>query len=181
MPSPVGHALAGVAVGCLVRGTTAGARSSTGFAREAMLFAALGVAPDLDLLFGIHSGPTHGIGAAMLAASLAWLPLDLVRSSSQRRRLALACVLAYASHILLDWLGTDSSPPIGILALWPFSQAYFESSLHLFPAVSRRIHQPELFWPQNLTALLWEVAILGPLAAVVLWRSGRSRAAPTRV
>ena len=33
-----------------------------------VLFGAIGVAPDLDLLFGVHSGPTHGVGAAMLAA-----------------------------------------------------------------------------------------------------------------
>ena len=140
-------------------------------ARDVMLFGALGLAPDLDLLFGIHSGPTHGIGAAALAASVAWFPLDRGRTTSERLRLALACALAYASHILLDWLGTDSSPPIGIMALWPFSQAHFESSLHLFPAVSRRIHQPELFWPQNVKALLWEVGILGPvLAGIVTWR-----------
>ena len=148
-------------------------------AGEVVWFGALGVAPDLDLLFGMHSGPTHGIGAAVLAASLAWLPLDLVGTSSERARLALACALAYASHILLDWLGTDSSPPLGIMALWPFSQAYFESSLHVFPAVSRRIYQPELFWPQNLTALFWELVILGPLVAGIgAWRRrSRSRAA----
>ena len=164
MPSPVGHVLAAVTVGCLVQRTMAGGRLS---GREVMLFGALGVAPDLDLLFGMHSGPTHGIGAAVLATSLAWLPLHLARTSADRRRFALACALAYASHILLDWLGTDSSPPIGIMALWPFSQAYFESSLHVFPAVSRRVSQPELFWSQNLRALVWEAVILGPLAAGV--------------
>ena len=37
-------------------------------------------------------------------------------------RLALATGLAYATHTLLDWLGTDASPPIGIMALWPFSR-----------------------------------------------------------
>ena len=170
MPSPVGHVLAAVTVGCLVQRTMAGGRLS---GREVMLFGALGVAPDLDLLFGIHSGPTHGIGAAVLAASLAWLPLRLPRTSADRRRVALACALAYASHILLDWLGTDSSPPIGIMALWPFSQAYFESSLHVFPAVSRRVHQPALFWSQNLKALFWELLLLGPLAALVLSRRVR--------
>ena len=168
MPSPVGHALAAVAIGCLVQRSVAGGRLP---GREVVLFATLGVAPDLDLLVGMHSGPTHGIGVAAVAASLAWLPLHLVRSASARRRLALACALAYASHILLDWLGTDSSPPIGIMALWPFSQAYFESSLHVFPAVSRRIQQPELFWAQNARALYWELVILGPVAmAVIVWR-----------
>jgi membrane-bound metal-dependent hydrolase YbcI (DUF457 family) len=175
MPSPVGHALAAVAVGCLVQRSMTGGRLR---GREVLLFGALGMAPDLDLLVGMHSGPTHGIGVAVLAASLAWLPLDLVRTSPERRRLAVASALAYASHILLDWLGTDSSPPIGIMALWPFSQAYFESSLHVFPAVSRRISQPELFWSQNLRAVLWELVVLVPIVAVVivLHRRGRSRA-----
>jgi membrane-bound metal-dependent hydrolase YbcI (DUF457 family) len=179
MPSPVGHALAAVAVGCLVQRTMAGGVLR---GRELVLFGALGVAPDLDLLVGMHSGPTHGVGVAVLAASVAWLPLDLVSTSSERRRLAVACALAYASHILLDWLGTDSSSPIGIMALWPFSQAYFESSLHVFPAVSRRISQPALFWSQNLRALLWEVGVLVPIVAAVIVsrRRGRSKTARTR-
>jgi inner membrane protein len=72
--------------------------------------------------------------------------------------------LAYASHTLLDWLGTDTSAPIGIMALWPFSRAYYESSLHVFMAVSRRFRQPELFWMQNLAALARELLILVPIA-----------------
>ncbi len=176
MPSPVGHALAAIAAGCLVPGVKAHGRLS---ARDVMLFGALGVAPDLDLLFGMHSGPTHGIGAAVLAAAAAYLPGAGDRSPAERFRLAVACCLACASHILLDWLGTDSSPPIGIMALWPFSYEYFESSLHVFPAVSRRIHQPELFWSQNSRALFWELMILGPAAVGILfWQCrGRSRAA----
>jgi membrane-bound metal-dependent hydrolase YbcI (DUF457 family) len=176
MPSPFGHAVAAIAAGCLVPEEQAQRRLSV---RDLMLFGALGVAPDLDLLFAIHSGPTHGIGAAVLVAAAAYLASRRDRASTERLRFAVACFLAYASHILLDWLGTDSSPPIGIMALWPFSYAFFESSLHLFPAVSRRIHQPELFWSQNLKALFWELVILGPLTAVVLWRAGRSRAAST--
>lgn len=176
MPSPVGHALAGVAAGCLVPELKAQGRLSV---RDVMLFGALGVAPDLDLLFGIHSGPTHGIGAAVLVAAAAYLARRRDRASADRLRFAVACFLAYASHILLDWLGTDSSPPIGIMAWWPFSYAYFESSLHVFPAVSRRIHQPALFWSQNLKALFWELVILGPLTAIVRWRVGRSRTTPT--
>ena len=74
--------------------------------------------------------------------------------------------MAYASHTLLDWLGTDSSPPIGIMALWPFSRAYYESHLHVFMAISRRYWLPE-FWTLNVLALGRELAILLPLALVV--------------
>ena len=90
--------------------------------------------------------------------------------------LAIACALGYASHTLLDWLGTDSSPPIGIMALWPVSRQYFESSVHLFPAVSRRYWLPEAFWLPNLHSVLWELIILAPVTIVV--RLLRRRRAP---
>ena len=87
--------------------------------------------------------------------------------------------MAYASHTLLDWLGTDSSPPIGIMALWPFSHRYFESSWHIFMAISRRYWLPE-FWIFNTLALARELAILLPLAFLVL-AARRRHAAPTAV
>ena len=87
----------------------------------------------------------------------------------RRLVLAVACVLAYASHTVLDWLGSDTSPPIGIMALWPFSREYYESSLHVFMAVSRRIWQPERFWMQNLIALARELLILVPPLVVIGW------------
>jgi inner membrane protein len=166
MPSPIGHALAGVAAGWLVRGTTLPFGSHAPAWREAALFAALGMAPDLDLLVGLHSGPTHGLGVAVLAAAAAWLP-GIPGSAGDRVRLAIACMLAYASHTLLDWLGTDTSAPIGIMALWPFRREYYESPLHVFMAVSRRIHQPDLFWMQNLAALARELLILVPIVLIV--------------
>ena len=172
MPSPVGHALAGLASGWLIRGN----RLDEPYGRrEAILFAGLGTLADFDLLFGMHSGPTHGVGAAILAGAFAWLPLGHATGRS-RLTLALACIVAYGSHTLLDWLGSDTSPPIGIMALWPFSREYYESSLHLFMAVSRRIRQPDRFWVQNLTALARELMILVPPLLVIGWL--RARRAP---
>ncbi len=152
-----------MAAGWIVRGTRLPSRSHPYGLREAALFAALGIAPDLDLLVGIHSGPTHGLGIALLAATAAWIPGIAASAPAGRLTLAIACVFAYASHTLLDWLGTDTSAPIGIMALWPFSRAYYESSLHVFMAVSRRFWQPELFWMQNLAALARELLILVPM------------------
>ena len=131
-------------------------------ARRIATYAAAGMAADLDLLVGAHSGPSHGIGAALIVGIVSWLvarPRDAV--------LACAIALAYASHTLLDWLGSDSSPPIGIMALWPFSHEYFESAWHVFMAISRRYWLPE-FWTVNLLALGRELLILVPLAAIVL-------------
>jgi len=124
------------------------------------------MAPDLDLLVGAHSGPTHGLGAAAIVGVVAW---SCLRGIGRPRAGATAwgIVLAYASHTLLDWLGTDSSPPIGIMAMWPISREYYESDLHVFMAISRRYWLPE-FWTYNLRALARELLILVPFVAIVL-------------
>jgi membrane-bound metal-dependent hydrolase YbcI (DUF457 family) len=141
-------------------------------------YAAMGMAADLDLLVGAHSGPTHGLGAAIIVGVATWLVLKM-RGSSLGAGTACASAIAYATHTLLDWLGTDSSPPIGIMALWPFSRGYYESPLHVFMAISRRYWLPE-FWTFNIYALARELLILVPIAAVVLI-ARRRPAAPTAV
>ncbi len=160
MPSPIAHGIAGVIAGWMVDPAPSG---GTG---RVVLYAAMGMAADLDLLVGAHSGPTHGLGAAMIAGIGLWTAgWGVGRNISWRE--ACAAAVAYASHTLLDWLGTDSSPPIGIMALWPFSSGYYESSWHLFRAISRRYWLPE-FWTSNTEALGRELLILVPLAAAVL-------------
>jgi inner membrane protein len=136
------------------------------------IFAFVAMAPDVDLLVGAHSGPTHGLGAAAIVGALVWI----WGGRFAGRRFALAVAAAYASHTLLDWLGSDTREPIGIMALWPFSRDYYESRLHVFMAISRRYWLPE-FWTYNLRALVRELVILLPLvAAVVLLRRRAGRA-----
>jgi inner membrane protein len=144
--------------------------------RHAAAYGLVAASPDLDLLAGAHSGPTHGLGAAVIVGAIAWL---FLRSSGFRgaARLALAAGVAYASHTLLDWLGTDTSPPIGIMALWPFSRDYFESPLHLFMAISRRYWLRE-FWIYNLRALVRELLILLPIVGIVIRYRRGSRTGP---
>lgn len=187
MPSPIGHAIAGLAAGWLVAGAprlaplvptkVAGAfraKVPAMFWREAGLFGALGALPDIDLLFGAHSGPTHSLGATAVVGLTA---LALARFFGARRagRLAMACAAAYASHVLLDWLGSDTSPPLGVMALWPFSQAHFESDMHVFMAISRRYYQGWTFVAQNVRAVCLEMVILAPILVLV----GRFRRRPT--
>ena len=159
MPSPIAHGIAGVTAGWLVD-------PAPGRRGRVILYAAMGMAADLDLLVGAHSGPTHGLGAAIIAGIGTWLVLQM-RGASGAARTACASATAYATHTLLDWLGTDSSPPIGIMALWPFSRDYYESSWHVFMAISRRYWLHE-FWTFNVAALLRELLILVPIAVVVL-------------
>jgi inner membrane protein len=136
---------------------------------DAVVLAIAGMAADIDLLFGLHRGPTHGFGTACLVGIVTYL-------ATRRRHLATAVAAAYASHPLLDWLGADTTPPIGLMALWPFSREYYESGLHIFQAISRRYWLQE-FWTFNLRAILREVVILGPLVALAGYTRAR-RATP---
>jgi hypothetical protein len=164
MPSPLGHALAGAAAGWAIAGSPS-ARGSFETARRHLWrlgawFAGLGMLPDVDLLLTAHRGPTHSMAAALIVGLAA---LGLTR----RGRLGLAAAAAYATHPLLDWLGSDTSPPIGIMALWPLSQAYFQSDVHLFSAISRRYWMAG-FWEHNLRAIGWELVVLLPPVLLAL-------------
>src|SRR5262245_58906966 len=112
MPSPVGHALGGIAAGWSFEPRhTPQAQRRARFRIETLGFATLGVAADLDLLLGVHRGATHSLGAIVLVALAAWLAL---RHRSRRDRWAIACAAAFGSHVLLDWLGSDTSAPFGV-------------------------------------------------------------------
>lgn len=183
MPSPIGHALGGVSAGWLV----AGARRDRRWLRQAILFALIGMLPDIDLMFGWHSGPTHSIGAAFVAGLATWAVVS-VRPHGGRTRvtpsafalgplaLPLAVFAAYSSHVLLDWLGEDTTPPFGVMALWPFSREYFLSPVTVMPAISRRYWLPG-FFAHNARAVLFEIAVLGPIAAFA-WLVRRRRVTP---
>ena len=158
MPSPLGHALGGAAAAWL-----AGGRLREGLHAEAILFGTIATLPDLDLLVGAHSTYTHSIGAVILAAGLA---LSLTRGRAPW--LAVGVAAAWGSHILLDWLGSDTSPPIGIMALWPFTDGFYQSSAFLFDAISRR-YWLDNFYTHNGWAVIKEVLILGPIAAALAW------------
>lgn len=181
MPSPVGHAIAGVAAGWLIA-----PQAAPGSRRQVLRAAAFALAAtiaDIDLLPGVgtHRGPTHSLAAAVLAGIATWVWFaagsargpakgDGPRIARDTRsfRFALAITAAYATHTLLDWLGTDSWPPIGIMALWPFNRESYESPLHMFMAISRRYWLPD-FWMLNARAIARELVMLGPVLGLVLW------------
>lgn len=177
MPSPVGHALGGLAAGWLVAGAPARPATSAdpwiATWRGALVFAMLGMLPDIDLLVGAHSMHTHSIGAALIV-TLATIALT---RSPERLVAGLAAGAAYGSHILFDWMGNDTTPPIGIMALWPFSSDYYESDVHWFMAITRRYWLPN-FWWHNTIAMLREVGTLTPLVLLIYWL--RRRRAPAR-
>jgi membrane-bound metal-dependent hydrolase YbcI (DUF457 family) len=176
MPSPIGHALAGVAVAWtadLVPGDRAwrtAPATGTWYQRAGggltLLCASLGAAPDLDLAFTAHRTATHSLSAAMAVAVVA----AAIAAGTGRSiaRVTVMCAAAYGSHLLLDWLGADFYPPRGLQLLWPFTHEWYISGLDLFRQTARlRIFArgPML---TNVRAILQELAILGPIVAA-LW------------
>lgn len=155
MPSPVGHALGGLIVGELLT-------------PSALLICALaGALPDIDFAWGGHSRETHSLGAALIAGLvvLAW---------KRQPRLALAVTLAWSTHVLFDWLGSDDTPPLGVMALWPVNSNFYFAHAYVFEAISRR-YWLDNFITHNTWAVIKEVLMLGPLLWIVVLMSARWR------
>jgi inner membrane protein len=168
MPSPLGHSLAGLTVHVLT------ARDRPELGSRVRIAVALGaaLAPDLDLLLrwvdgrNHHQGLSHSVGAAAVA-TLVVLVASRLLGGAWRWGLGLLAGLAWLSHLVLDYLGVDTHPPIGIPALWPFSHHYFKSPWSLFLDIGRTLDWATL--RHDALAGAWEVATLLPLL-VVAWR-----------
>jgi membrane-bound metal-dependent hydrolase YbcI (DUF457 family) len=195
MPSPLGHLLCGVAIGwCGDRFSRPAHGPSPAvvspWSRFALTCALLAALPDLDLLYPaiaslwkgpgaaagayVHRQVTHSVGATILVMIIAATVTGWVTRRAAIRT-ALVCGLAYGSHIVMDWMGFDRSPPRGIRALWPFSDAWFISDWDLFAATERRdlFSGPSLL--TNLRAAAQEIAVMGPFAAAAWWLCHRPR------
>lgn len=162
MPTPIGHALAGLAI------AAAGGHGQPS-KRDAAFLVLCATAPDLDLLLrwadgaNHHRGASHSIGAAcVVALAVFWL-----------RRLGLKTPdgwlagLAWTSHVALDYLGVDTAPPLGEMALWPVSDAFYISPVALFYDVPRSFTEAAI--RHNLLAVGIEVLVLLPVVALC-WR-----------
>ena len=176
MPSPIGHALAGLTAAWtadLVPGDRAWRivpasaswyeRAGNGLTLACALLAA---APDVDFLFGAHRTVTHSAGAAAVVALVAAAMAS--RAGRPIVRVAAMCAAAYATHLLLDWLGADTFPPRGIQWLWPLSHTWYISDTDVFRQTAREefFTAPSLI--KNLKAIAQEIAILGP-TVVAVW------------
>jgi len=182
MPSPIGHCLAGLSVAWSlhplgpIRRLAPRAR-----ARLVLACAALPVLPDLDILVGAHRGPSHSLGVALIVAMVAAAVAGRKRlPPSAVTSVALMCGLAYATHLLLDWLGRDSSTPVGLMALWPWSSTFYHSGADVFFDVERRYWLVDRFIFGNMRAIGWEVVVLLPLAGLAWWVGEGRRTTLTR-
>jgi len=184
--SPLGHAYAGVAAAWavdLVPGDRRCrvARPHSSFLGQlggtlTIICAVLAMLPDLDLAFRAHRTATHSLTAAFIvtiisAAVTAWVTPRPRQGWTSRLcpvgRVALMCGAAYATHLLVDWLSVDPTPPYGIQLFWPFSQSYHISGANLFPRTERR-HFTMWVIRMNVIAMAWETAIFAPVLGL-LW------------
>lgn len=188
MPSPLGHSLAGLAVAWFVQPESAtsgppGAHHAVGspsprhrtpFTGTVWFWCALTAAlPDIDLIIPqAHRSATHSVTASLLIFIVTVVVTGKV-TPRPAWGLATALAVAHASHLLLDWLGSDRFPPFGLQAFWPFSDRFYISGVDLFPPVERRLLRPEAF-SVNAYAALAEVLIAGPVA-LTAWFTARIR------
>jgi|SRR5688572_11124812 len=192
MPSPVGHAVAGLIVAlALERRIPAGKKGAGGAGsttpatyaptdlRTRALFLVcmfLAALPDIDYLYPpIHRGPTHSMGATVIvmlaAAGVTWWTTGRIRWP-----LAIVCGLAHFSHVVMDWLGEDPTATPGVMALWPLSDRLFISGSGLFRSTWRINPLAPANLAHNLRTLAQEMILLGPILFWLLWRRGRTRA-----
>jgi len=176
MPSPIGHAVAGLAVAWgadLYPGDRTWRFSpSTNWYKRAgggltVACAVLAAAPDLDLFFGrFHRTVTHSFLSVAVVALVAGLVG--ARARLPVKRVIVMCAGAWATHLLLDWLAVDQSIPRGIQLLWPFDGRWFISGLDLFLGSERRHLFSAATMKMNGRAIAQELVILAPIV-VVLW------------
>jgi membrane-bound metal-dependent hydrolase YbcI (DUF457 family) len=185
MPSPIGHALAGLtiawAAGPPADSTTSadpGGRSTdpSGLRITPLTWACLAAAvlPDLDLVhYPLHRTISHSFGFTLLIMIIAAGVTGWV-TGRVRWRAALVVGAAHASHILLDWLGVDRFAPAGIEALWPVSHHWYISGWDVFLPTERRDVLSTRTFAINLRAAVRELAIMGTIAAAT-WSVRRRR------
>lgn len=181
MPSPIGHAIAGIAVGLAcdpeVPQTPRAANASPWPWRFVFLCALVAILPDFDLALpkGMHRSFTHSFTAAVFVSSIAVLMTGEV-TAKLRRQIGLMVLAAYLTHLLMDYLGVDDSTPSGMQLLWPFSHGYYLSGWNWFPPTERDFKNPAI-WMINLRAFLTEVGAMTPIAIAGWWirRTRKSR------
>jgi hypothetical protein len=176
MPSPIGHALAGLTLGLLAEGPRQqpGSRAPQPLTTFTVLAALVAALPDADLLFApVHRGWTHSFGASLLILIVA---AGVTRQVTGRAawRLATVLALAQASHVVLDWMGTDRSTPGGIQAFWPLTREFYMSGWDFFPETERNFAKPEII-SMNVWAVVFEVMVLSPVVLAADWLTRRRR------
>jgi hypothetical protein len=167
MATPIGHLLAGAAIGTFIsRGRDV--------PRTAAIGALAAIAADFDFLPGLllgepsrfHHVQSHSLIFAIFAALVA-----MVLAKEAKPYWALLVGLAYASHLALDLLTFDDSPPHGIPIFWPWSTMVFHSPVTLFLNVPWG--SGFVLSAHNVSLLIRELGFLGPVFLGALFYASR--------
>jgi inner membrane protein len=174
MPSPVGHSLAGCIIYTIAPGMQGMARWQV-----IALYLLAANAPDLDFVPGLllgdvnrfHHGASHGVGFAVLFAALLSFALRIVRKQWRWRDFFIVFSL-YVSHLVLDYLSTDTGAPFGVPFFWPVSNAYYIAPFVLFSDIHRSNSTADFFYSllslHNLWSVTLELLVLSPFLLLAL-------------
>ncbi|NJO78635.1 MAG: metal-dependent hydrolase [Cyanobacteria bacterium RM1_2_2] len=172
MPSPIGHTIAGF---CGFLLAPKGLIAKSQFNNTLLASIVLANLPDIDILPGLvlgnpaifHRQGTHSITASILVGIFVSMLGRWNRASVKFIQLGVWATALYFSHIFLDLLVTDPSPPRGVQLLWPFSNAYFISPITIFNGFN--YFDPEIGMLRsvlrlnNLMTALREIVLLMPI------------------
>jgi inner membrane protein len=120
---------------------------------------------DLELANLNHQGFSHSLlFAALSSVALAYVAKWL--GCGPVLRVYPLVLVASLSHLLLDYLTYDGREPVGVVLLWPFSNARFYSPVTIFGGVTKG-NFSDFFSLHNLRVIGLELLILAPLAILV--------------
>jgi membrane-bound metal-dependent hydrolase YbcI (DUF457 family) len=167
MPTPVGHGLAGAIISTFSR-KKPGFRAGWRWVLVCVVLAALADIDFAPALFGrlglansYHRQVTHTLLFCVVVFAAAVLLLKAFRIAGvwQNSFVLFCCSL---SHILLDLLGTDTRPPIGLPFLWPLVGRSFKIPIELFPALKKNTYA-EIFSLRTVWILGYEIVVFGSI------------------
>ena len=168
MPSPIGHSLAGLCGYFISR------HRPVTYRREYLLLGSVIIAnlPDLDLLPVLFFGATSSSHRQWSHSLIAALGFGILIGVLAKWRKADGVFYGiwggavYLSHIVLDLLLDDPSPPHGIQLFWPFSESYFMAPFTPFTSFSYGHPEPGIitmfFLPHNLATMARELILMTP-------------------
>lgn len=172
MPTSIGHTLAGV----FLKETKIFTPAETAF-KSLLVSVILANLADIDFLPGLilgnpnrfHHGITHSLGAT-LVAGLVFGFYFYAKKNQFWAPFAFSGLL-YLSHVALDFLTVDTSPPQGVPIFWPLSGEYYLSPISVFSSVHKDSFSAtffqSLFVSENIWTVFREIFILGPFVLLV--------------
>jgi membrane-bound metal-dependent hydrolase YbcI (DUF457 family) len=169
MPSPLAHGFAGYAILMLAEPRMASDLRSNLKAMGTGIF--FGGLADADFFVAYftrnpvlqHHYFSHSIPFALLIGCIAYPIVKWVLKINRPFRISVILTAIYGSHLFLDYFTQDSSAPIGIPLLWPFTQKHFMAPVEIFMSIHRGGLE-NLFGSHNMEAMIREFFIMAPLA-----------------